>query len=232
MPHSAQTHSKPRGSACSRHENLRKKYKKKEQHRGKNRGKEEGGLQWERLCLLWCSQIAVSLPPSVSLCFKKKGERKKSRAPQSLGTAASQILVLNDVRSMAFVESHSLCSALETQSWDSHRRCVFRQQTRGTGSHRHLSIQRAGGGGVKSCMCWLWIPQDGSSYSCWSLTVWGWGGKICFFFFFFFLNRKSVKCKLNTSAGGWFGFLMSASDSTTTWPAAESFGFEWGLSSL
>ena len=52
MPHSAQTHSKPRGSACSRHENLRKKYKKKEQHRGNNRGKEEGGLQWEWLRLL------------------------------------------------------------------------------------------------------------------------------------------------------------------------------------
>lgn len=66
------------------------------------------------------SSDALKLP-SLSLllslsALKKKGERKKSRAPQSLGTAASQILVLNDVRSMAFVESHSLCSALETQS--------------------------------------------------------------------------------------------------------------------
>ena len=68
---------------------------------------------------LMLSNCHLSLSLSLlSLSFrrKKKRERKKNRAPQSLGTAASQILVLNDVRNMAFVESHSLRSALETQS--------------------------------------------------------------------------------------------------------------------
>ena len=66
---------------------------------------------------LMLSNCRLSPSFCLSLLSKKiKKERKNKRAPQSLGTAASQILVLNDVRNMAFVESHSLRSALETQS--------------------------------------------------------------------------------------------------------------------
>lgn len=59
------------------------------------RGKEGRVLQREQLWFLWWSQIADSLS-----LFKKK--KKNTRVPHSLGTAATQILVLNDVRNMAF----------------------------------------------------------------------------------------------------------------------------------
>lgn len=103
----------------------------------KKRGKveEEGGRK---------AALGTTLAPltfsncSLSLFSKNTG------APQSLGTAASQILVLNDVRNMAFLRATA-----STQLW---RPCLrltlamcLHTQKHGSVSHWLLSIQTSRG---------------------------------------------------------------------------------------
>lgn len=68
----------------------------KKEGRRKRRRRAVVGTALAPVALSNCSLSLLS-----SSLFKKKPP-KNTRAPQSLGTAASQILVLNDVRNMAF----------------------------------------------------------------------------------------------------------------------------------
>lgn len=69
----------------------------KKEGRRKRRRRAVVGTALAPVALSNCSLSLLS-----SSLFKKKKNQKNTRAPQSLGTAASQILVLNDVRNMAF----------------------------------------------------------------------------------------------------------------------------------
>lgn len=143
----------------------------------------EGRLLWEKLWLLWRSQIAASL------CFQKN-----TGAPQSLGTAASQILVLNDVRNMAFWratasaqlwrprESHSGNASSYTETW--HRLPLALVNTKNKGKENPACAHC---GSLKTAHLTLLI-----SYCLGLRKIW-------------LLNRKYVMFKLHNSVGGWFG---------------------------
>ena len=106
-----------------------------------------GGLQWDGSG----SSDTLKLQPlslSLSLCV--------FTVPQSLGTAASQILVLNDVRNMAFWRA-TASAQLRRPSLRLTVAVRLQAQKHGTVSHWHLSIRRTGGE-IKSCLCGLWIP--------------------------------------------------------------------------
>lgn len=102
----------------------------------KKRGNEGGGRR---------AAVGTALAPltlsncSLSFCFQKT-----TGVPQSLGTAVSQILVLNDVRNMAFWRATA-----STQLWRPSLRLTLamrlQAQKHGTVSHWHLSIRRDGG---------------------------------------------------------------------------------------
>ncbi len=129
MPYSVQNHSKPKGSACTRHENL---------HKNKRRERSmdvKGGKKKKEGCSGNGSGSSDTLKLQLlSLCFQKT-----TGVPQSLGTAVSQILVLNDVRNKAFCRATA-----STQLWRPSLRLTLamslQAQKNGTVSHWHLSI--------------------------------------------------------------------------------------------
>lgn len=143
MPHSAQNYSKPKGSTYTRHENLHKNKRRKRSIKEEKRKRRRRAAVGTALAPVTLSNCSLSL--FLALCFQN------TRVPQSLGTAASQILVLNDVRNMAFWRVTA-----STPLWRPTLAMRLRAQKHGTDSHWRLSIRRAGE--RKSCMCWLWIP--------------------------------------------------------------------------
>lgn len=152
--------------------------------RKKRKGRKEedgGGQEWVQLsnCSL---PFRLFTPPS-------KNKIKNSRVPLSVGTAARQILVLSDVRNVAFWRA-----TVSTQLWRLSQAACLQAQKHDAVSRR-LSIQRAGK--RKSCMRRPWIPLDSSSYSRWSPSLSG-AERGNFSAFSFFFSCLCVKKKKQT----------------------------------